>query len=455
MPLNRDPVVERIVEAVMDRPFDSLSNDVVDATRVRIADAVGCALSGRDTEAGRLTWGVATTAPSQRGRVLGRRSETSLESAALCNTAMIRCEDLNDSYNDVGSGHPSDLIGTALTIGAHAGVDGATLISTVSGAYDALCGMFDHTRIGRVVWDQGTALGPVAAAVAGRLLGLDRRQVGHAVSMSAVSSMSVRQTRQGQLSVWKNIATAFAAKGAVTATLLAAAGAEGPDQPFVGKRGVGVPLFPDAGVPELAKGAIVRTNLKFIPCCYHAHVCVELAARARAEVDIDRISRIVVSTYDKAYTGLAAEPEKWRPTTAATADHSMAYVIASTLLDGGLTHESFRAERLTSPQVATLMDRIEAVEDPAMTSAFPEVAAARMEVYIDGAAPVFTDVVNHPLGHHKRPGSSADLESKFINLGMRATGPDGCEVLRSTYQRLLHLEKEPDVASVLDGLPAV
>lgn len=457
-----DPLLGSIVDAVGIR-FTDLAGEVLAAARHRVADSVACALGGFHTETSRTAWRIATTAPGQRGYVIGRSAPVSLESAAFCNTAMMRCQDYNDSYNQVGSGHPSDLIGTALAVAGHARVSGAHMLAAVAGAYDALCGMWDRARIGRVVWDQGTMVAPVSAALAGVLLGLPRPQVAHAVAMSAVSSISVRQTRQGQLSMWKNLATAFAAKSGTTAALLASHGATGPDQPFVGSHGVARGVFPDglgsATRPgdrpgAVAGAAIARTNLKFYPCCYHAHTSAELAAEAAGMIDVDRIAQITVRTYEKAFNSLAADPERWRPSTAETADHSLPFVVAVALRDRRVDQSSFRPANFTDPTVLGLMDKVKVVKDDELTAAFPDLVPTRMEITHDDGRRAFTGRLDYPRGHHQRPATAQELEDKFLGCAAdayREGAPAGR--LSAVYRRLMALENESDVGALLATLP--
>jgi 2-methylcitrate dehydratase len=454
--LNRDGYVEAIVDAVLGTRFDSLPAEVLEATRLRIVDSIGCALSGLDTEAGGLGWRVATADPGAGVPVLGRPGRVSLESAALCTTAAIRSEDYNDSYNGVGSGHPSDLIGTALAVGSHRDVSTAELVAAVAGAYDALCRLWDHFRTGLGVWDQGTMVGPVAAALAARLLGLDRVQTGHAVSIAAVSSISIRQTRRGQLSVWKNFATAQASKNGVAAALLASAGAEGPDQPYVGAFGVATAIHDGPSGLELRRGAITETNLKLLPCWWHAHVPVEMAILGRRVVDLDKVDRIRVSGYARAVSGASADPEKRRPTTSSTADHSLPYLVAAALRFGRVDHDTFTPERWSDPVTLALVDKVEMVEDPRRTDLFPAQTGGSLEIWAGGTDPVFADSRDYPLGHHLRQGSAREIEDKFVELGQRVSvRGDVRTELGELYSECLELDGATHTLEVVERATAI
>ena len=82
-----------------------------------------------------------------------------------------------------------------------------------------------------------------AACGAGRILGLDQEQMGHAISLAVTPSLPLAVTRSGELSMWKGCATAAATRSAVFAAMLAAEGMSGPGEPFEGKRGLWLSLI--------------------------------------------------------------------------------------------------------------------------------------------------------------------------------------------------------------------
>ena len=61
---------------------------------------------------------------------------------------------------------------------------------------------------------------------------------------------------------------------------------------------------------------------------------LELTLQLRKKAAWEEIERIHVETYHFTFTEIGSEPEKWRPTTRETADHSLPYMLAVTLMDG-------------------------------------------------------------------------------------------------------------------------
>lgn len=100
-------------------------------------------------------------------------------------------------------------------------------------------------------------------------------------------------------------------------------------------------------------------------------VWAALAVRDRIP-EVEAIASVHIDTTAVGYAFVGKNPEKWRPTTRETADHSLPYTVARALLDGEITTGSYSDEALTDPAALDLMQRISVREDPALTAIFPE-----------------------------------------------------------------------------------
>ena len=80
---------------------------------------------------------------------------------------------------------------------------------------------------------------------------------------------------------------------------------------------------------------------------------------------------IEIATFRTAVEIIGQDPEKWRPKTRETADHSLPYCTAVALVDGAVTADQFTAERLADPALLDLVARTTVVEDPALTAGYP------------------------------------------------------------------------------------
>jgi 2-methylcitrate dehydratase len=74
------------------------------------------------------------------------------------------------------------------------------------------------------------------------------------------------------------------------------------------------------------------------------------------------ISAVEIGSYDVAIEIIGRDPEKWRPQTRETADHSFPYCVAVALLDGTVTLRSFKEKRMDDPILQTLMQKVRVVQ---------------------------------------------------------------------------------------------
>src|SRR6185503_7052852 len=232
---------------------------------------------------------------------------------------------------------------------------GREFIVAIALSYEVQCRLCDTASLRARGWDHVTYGAFSTALAAARLMRLDVEQTRHAVGISGVASAALRQSRVGELSHWKGCAFANAARHGVFAALLARAGMTGPAPIFEGEKGfeklVSGPLhdlkLPTAG-SGLLKGdfMILKTHIKFWPAEYHSQSAIEAALKLRTQInDPADIESVLVESHDAAVDIIGSEPEKWRPTSRETADHSLPYIVAATLADGEVTQRQFAPER--------------------------------------------------------------------------------------------------------------
>ena len=186
--------------------------------------------------------------------------------ARFINSAMIRNFDFNDRYP---GGHPSDGLGALLALAGAAAVSGQQFLTAMVVLYEIFARLSDAAKLSRRGWDQGHAIAIATAAGVGNLLGLSVEPTAHAVGIAASSNVPLRVTRSGELTQWKNAATAYAARDGLFAALLAAEGMEGPANAFEGRNGLWEKItgpfdlepFADRGGRDLTP----RVQLKYWP----------------------------------------------------------------------------------------------------------------------------------------------------------------------------------------------
>ena len=286
--------------------------------------------------------------------------------AAFANGVMVRFLDINDTHRTIDGSHPSDNLSGVLAVAEDLGASGRDFLLALTISYEIQCRFVDSVPFNDNGWDQPVP-GVMACALAcGRLLGLDREALRHALALAVIPNLCTYQTRAGELSMWKGCAAANGARQGVFAAYLAAEGMTGPYEAFDGVFGLwNQTLGKPFEVKPFARAgdvfAVTQTNIKKFPVRDSCQLPVETALALRAKVAAGDIEKLRIVTYRSAHKGAVADPELWRPRTRETADHSMPVSIALALIDGDITGASFDRERFRDDDVLALIGRTEVV----------------------------------------------------------------------------------------------
>ena len=436
-----DKITSEIAQYASALRFEDLDPVTVHAATRRLVDSVGCAVGAYNCEPAEIGRRLATGQSPGRypGRTLCFSDRVPAEAATFVNTAMIRNFDFNDRYP---GGHPSDCLGALLALaGARADdqrVDGKRLLASMVVAYEIFARLSDAGRLSRRGWDQGHAIGIATAAGVCNMLGLPLAAVGNAVGIAAASNVPLRVTRSGELTPWKNAATAYAARNGLFAALLAAEGMAGPGNAFEGRDGLFDKItgpfellpFPHAGGAALT----ARVQIKYWPVETNAQPVIWAALELRKALAAADVEQIDVQTSKFTWFEIGSEPEKWDPQTRETADHSLPYIFARALIDGAITVASFDEALVRDPALRPLMARIKVNVDPEIEALLPRVVL-RVRATARGGSTHAVEVDN-PLGHPDNPMQDSDIAEKFRTLCVPVIGQERSEAALDGWMRV-------------------
>ncbi|ABL88854.1 transcriptional regulator, Fis family [Pyrobaculum islandicum DSM 4184] len=450
-----DRITKILAEYTIHTDFSKIPSETRHEVKRRVIDSIAVAFAAYTSEPVALARRIASKFSTSEGaRIMGTRYRVSPDWATFVNGVMIRYHDYNDTYLSKEPLHPSDLIAAALSIGEYVNSRGADLIAAIAIGYEAAVTFCDGGTLRKRGWDHVNFLGIGSTLAAAKLLGLDTVGIQHALALYAVPHAAMRQTRVGELSMWKGAAAANASRNAVFATLLAREGFTGPYKPFEGEMGFFRQLLQgDFDVSVLQNmeelkppRRILDTYIKPYPVEYHAQTAVEAALRLREKVRLEEIEKIRIDTYEAAYTIIGPkDPEKWDPHTKETADHSIMWVTAAALVWGPIKIEHYRDIR--NPTVLSLMKKMEVNLDPELDKLYPQAFPTVITVVTKGGSK-YTERVDYAKGHPKNPMSDRELEDKF-NMLTRDVMPE--EVRRRVLNILWRLENY-SVTELLDAL---
>src|ERR1700720_1549538 len=444
--------------------FEDLSRETVNEVKRRIIDSIGCALGAWNEEPCRIAREVASEFSAKNGStIIGTTHKAPPDWAAFAAGCCIRYFDYNDTYLSKEPAHPSDNSSAALAIAESLGSNGRDLITAIALAYEVQCRFCDAASIRARGWDHPTYGDFSTALASARLMELNPERARHAINIAGVNCAAFRQARVGELSHWKGVAFANAARHGVYSALLARAGMTGPAPIFEGQMGfekeLGVSLGnvgekfvkrPDAKSPEEGTAAmILKTSIKFWPAEYHSQSAIEAALFLRKQIaDFAQVESMTIESHDASVDIIGSEPEKWKPETRETADHSLPYITAIALIDGEVTSKQFEPKRFTDPKIWKFLENVKVERNTELSAMYPGAVANIVHVDLNDGRRL-TKRVDYPLGHAKNPLKDPEVEGKFYALVRQKLGE---ERAREIVDLVWNLDQAKNVDELMKAL---
>lgn len=414
-----EPVPEQVLAAFVTSVPDGDIPDDARAAAIRQAlDCTGVMLASAAQEPGQILTGLATDlAGSGHARVVGHGVATSSVQAAFTNGSLAHLID----FDDRGFSHPTACLWpVALALGEELDATGRELVAALVLGYEVFERLAASGRpYEPVLRSRGyhpTSIygAPAAAAVAGRLLGLDVEQMIVAFGVAAAGSCGLSQ----QFGTWaKGVNAGNAARAGITASLLAARGFWGDERGISGDYGLfsavhGDGNFDFGGVPDGLgdRWSIVDPGLalKPYPACTSTLRAVD-AMVAVASSDSYRAEDVVELRLDVHpdvfHTLRFRSPER-----GFRGKFSLDYTVASVALDGDLTIDSFSDEAASRPAFREMLGRVNLVEHPDWDMA----QRRRMPLTVtmrDGT--IHEESVTHHRGSPEWPLTDEQVDGKF------------------------------------------
>jgi len=393
---------------------------------------------------------------SRGGICFGDPRPCAVEKAVAANASAVREWDSNGTNfgydatkgRTAGEFGHNDYYPVAVAAAREAGLDGdATLrvmllIDEIRGRLAEVFALrryaIDHVHHGAVA----------CAAAYAAALGGTVDQIESAIGMVVAHSVPFRAIRAGhQLSDSKGASAALAAEAAVKAAQRALAGFVGPRDVFRNPLAIyrlNEPC-PDGESPfdlELGVGgdgfAIHAMHFKLGLYEHQSagalQALVDLfAAHPVVAADLDAIRRIRVAIYEPAFS-IIADPAKRTPTTRQSADHSLPYILAKTLLKARAAHgrgqplgweslmllpDDYSDDAIVDPAIARLIGRMEIVHGgPDYDARYPEGIPTSVTVEHATLGTLGGGLVAFPLGHARSDAArtAAVVDLKFDRL---------------------------------------
>jgi 2-methylcitrate dehydratase len=453
------PLANRFAEYATKLRFEDLPPEVVHEAKRRFIDSFATAVGAMPSDAFAIARRCALRVSSNPGASLLGGGRSSVEWATFVNGLLIRYLDYNDTYLSLEPAHPSDNLAAVLSVGEATGSGSRDLITAAVLAYEIQCRLCDAASLRKHGFDHVT-YGAISSCLAAcKLMKLDATKTTHAVGLAGVANVALRQTRSGELSMWKGCAFANAARNGVFAALLAAEGMTGPAPIFEGDLGLmKLVLRTDFQVAPLGREngsdqpfMMPQTYIKFWPAEYHSQSAIDAALQLRPEIpDVSQVRAIDVHTFDACYDIIGKYPEAWAPKTRETADHSLPYCTAAALMDGDVTLATFDEKRFTDPALLALTAKLKVHRDASCNTRYPRGIPNRLTVTLADGRRLVREV-EFPRGHAGNPMTDAEVERKFRALVEPRYGKARADRILAVCWKLEELKGVGELIGLFDG----
>lgn len=461
-----ETIADRLAEFSVTVSADALPADVVKQATLSTLDFVGVVLAGAQTPVGQIA---AEYARAQGGlpqaTLAGTADRVPFPLAALANGTASHSIELDDhEAHHRSKVHPGCIVmPAALALSESRPVSGREFLAAVVVGYDVIGRLSAATTypdflVRTYGWHTTPLFGQfAAAATAARLLGLTPEQLSNAFGVAGSFASGIMETVDAGAMV-KPLHAGWAAHGGIVAAQLAERGYAGPRSVFEGKRGFFHAYVGDADtrldVIDRDFGGAYDISL----IMYKAYACgggihPTLTAvdeiRAAQEIDPKHVDKVLVRTSQVVLDGFASPREvKIRPTSGATAQHSLQYAVAALLSDGAALVDQFSDDAVRREDVLDLAGRVLVQADPGIASDDPEDEPASVTITLVDGRELRADV-RGGRGSLTVPMSDAELVAKFRRL---ATPVVGAETVAALELRILNLATDPDVSDLMAGL---
>jgi 2-methylcitrate dehydratase len=444
-------VAETLARYAINLKYEDLPEEVVRTAKRTILDTIGCGIGGYAAGPSQIAIKLASDVSAKQGAsVLCSGFKTSPDLAVFANGVMIRYLDFNDGYVSFthSPGHPSDTLAALLTAAELARCNGRDLITATVLSYEVFCKVLDVLELLTLGLDHSMITGLAAVIGTGRLMGLSERQLVDAIGITVAGNTAIHQGRVGTLSNWKAYAAADACRKAIFSVELVQNGMTGPRQVFEGRDGFfNVISRKPFALPKLrAPYAIMRAFTKRFPLGEFSQTVAEAAVEAKELFkDPSEIEEINISVSRAAIKIMADSPDKWRPQTHESADHSIPYAAGVALIFGKVETEYYDDPYLHDQRLLDLVSRVKCIPSDEADRMEKEFNLCDLEIVLKSGDRKKVRVEYH-RGHWKNPMSDAEMEEKFRSLARRQLSVPQTDTL---LRQLWALETMPQAGALI------
>ena len=439
------PVTSEIAQRAAILGFNDLPDDLVERTKQCLLDWFAVTLAGAQDE---LTDILIQETLEDGGRgpasLVGRKEKVTPSAATLINGAASHALDYDD-VNFAMGGHPTvTVVPALLSLGEQRKASGRLFIESFVAGYETsgrvgnLVAPSHYTRGFHVT---GTVGSFSAAAAAGRMLGLDPRQLAVAFGIAATQAAGLKSNFG---TMCKPLHAGTASEHGLRAAKLAAKGFTARadvlecDQGFASSQSDDLNV--DKALGEPPQGWHLRNNLfKYHAACYLTHAPIECAKEIRLKSNFppERVKKILLRL-DQGADRVCNIPN---PTTGLEAKFSLRQTVAMALTGVDTANLDSYNEAITQePRIRALRDKVTIEFQPGWAKSVSEMAIQ----LDDGTIVESKHDSGTPWADLKKQRQA--LETKYDSLAVPVLGAAGAKRLHDAIERIETMTDVGDLA---------
>ena len=440
--------------------YEDLSPEVVDWAKYLCLDFAGVTLNGSTTDSAKsVVNALQDLGRSGPSAVVGTPHRVLPEYASMANGTAFHSIEMDDVNNEA-SLHPGVVAyPTALSLADLAQVSGKDFITAVVAGYDVIVrlgrALKPAEHYGRGFHPTGTCGAFGAAAVAGRLLGLEGESFLHALGIAGSQTAgSMEYLAEG---AWtKRLHPGWASHSGTWAGLLAKHGYIGPTTIFEGRDGFlqGYSGDPDPSLVLKDLGEeyqITRTSIKPHSCCRYKQGPIDclLDLKRTHGLEAQEVDEVTIGVLSAGYNIISApEEDKANPKTVVDMQFSMPFGAAVALAYGRASLVEYAPGVQDRPEVRSILPRVKSVIDPELEAHFPKEFRAWAEVATTDGRRLRSDI-RYPKGDPENALSWDEMKEKFRGLSGAVISPERQQEIIDAVENLENMDDVRQLAALL------
>ena len=416
-------------DCVLTEIADYVLNDIsfpeqtLETARLCLLDSLGCALLALNYDACTRHLGPWAENTKVAGGVPVPGTNYILDpvKAAFDIGTCVRWLDFNDTWLAAEWGHPSDNLGSLLSLGYFVSKQNLKqgekpllvedILNAMIKAHEIQGCFALENAFNQVGLDHVILVKLASTAVATQMLGGTRDDIINACSQAFVDGHPLRTYRHApNTGSRKSWAAGDACSRAVQLAMMTMRGEKGyPSVLTAPKWGFYDVLFKGQSFKfQRDYGHYVMDHILFkisFPAEFHSQTAVEAAVKLHDVVKdrLNDIKSIHLHTHEAAIRIICKQGPLHNP---ADRDHCMQYMVAVALLEGDLNADHYEDEYAQNPKIDELRSKFVIEQDPAYTQDYfdPEKRSIANRLRIEFNDGTFTDEIeiHYPLGHKRR-----------------------------------------------------